>query len=423
MRQTLLLIPHEIAGIPVFGFGWLLGGLAVLLVCRLLWARRRGESVAGVLAAEGMMWGLAGAVIAVVLPVAELEGPRGQPVGMAIRGYGVMLLLGIASGVALAAYRARRAGLSPEIIYGLAPWSFVGGIVGARLFYVIQYRDEFYAATTLDTIRNMLVFTEGGLVVYGAIIGGFAASVFYIWRHSLPLLKLGDVIIPCIFLGMFFGRLGCLLNGCCYGGRCEPGPVAVRFPPGSPVYSEQLASGELIGVEVDAVTGTIRDVRDGSLADRAGIEPGRTLELIRREQVPPENLSRPVPREDVPVGLAVSIDGSTYRWSPGELPDRALPVVAAQLFSSLGGLALCLSLLAVSRWVHRPGALMLLGLAGYAVLRFGLEIVRVDEAGRFGTELSISQWVSILVLIAAAGGLVWLYRHPLEDRSEQAATT
>ncbi|MCG8650982.1 MAG: prolipoprotein diacylglyceryl transferase, partial [Pirellulales bacterium] len=280
MQRTLLSIPHEIAGFPVLGFGWLLVILCIALAIRLIWAWRTGQSLANVLAVEGLMWAMVAAAIVFVLPIVELKNVDGQPVGMAIRGYGVMLLLGVASGVALACYRAKRVGIDPELILSMAPWAFLGGIVGARLFYVIQYRHKFMGETFGQTLRNMLVFTEGGLVVYGSFIGGFIALVYFIYRNKLPLLKLGDVIVPCLFIGVFFGRVGCLMNGCCYGGRCQEGWSAMYFPAGSAVYHDQLASGELLGLEVEPATGEIRQVREGSLASEAGIEPGEVVEKI-----------------------------------------------------------------------------------------------------------------------------------------------
>ena len=415
MRRTLILIPHEIAGLPVFGFGWLLIAIAALLLLRLLWAWRAGRPLGQLLAGEGLMWGLAAVAVAFLLPQVELVNMDGEPVGMAIRGYGVMLLTGVAAAVALAAYRAHRAGISHEWIYSLAPWAFIGGIAGARLFYVIQYRDRFYGGTLLETLGNMLAFNEGGLVVYGAFIGGFLGSLWFVLRHRLPVLTMGDVIVPCIFLGVFFGRIGCLMNGCCYGGRCEAGPAAIHFPAGSPVYRTQLESGELIGLSIDPETRRVSEIRSGSLAERAGIRAGervsrlaldpRATELTRQQM-------RRVPVENLQPGLVAAVEGRTYRWTAQELPQQALPVYAAQLLSSVSGLVLCLSLLAISPWLRRPGALMFIGFAGYAVVRFALEIVRVDEAGQFGTALSISQWVSIVILLISIAGLIWLYQRP-----------
>ena len=110
--------------------------------------------------------------------------------------------------------------------------------------------------------------------------------------------------------------------------------------------------------------------------------------------------------------MIATIDGKRYRWSPEQLPDRALPVYAAQLLSSVSSLVLCLLLCGVSVFKYREGTVMMLGFAGYAVLRFVLEWVRVDELGQFGTDLSISQWVSMLVFSFSMLGLWWIYRTP-----------
>lgn len=412
MRRTLFLIPHEIGGIPVLGVGWLLMLVVAALAIRLLLARRRGVAIGQVMRSEGIMWFAVAAAIVFVLPVVELKNLEGEPVGMAIRGYGVMLLGGVLAGVALAALRAKRSGLDPELIYALAPWLFFGGIFGARLFFVIQYFDDFVGATLFDTLVNMLKFTEGGLVVYGSFIGGFAAFVFFALRHHLPVLKLGDVIVPCIFLGVFFGRIGCLMNGCCYGGRCDEGWFAVHFPPTSEVYQEQLRSGELLGFRYDPETFRIESVRKGSLADKRGIRVGSVVNKISDDLAPLADASREIPGEDARRGILVTIDGTRYSWTPDQLPPRALPVYAAQLLSSFSSLLLCLVLCFISRFRLRDGTVMIGGFAAYAVVRFGLEWVRVDELGQFGTSLSISQWVSLVVFALSAVAMWWLYRTP-----------
>lgn len=414
MRRTLLLIPHEIGPLPVFGWGWVLIGLALGLVLRLLVARLRGRSVSALLVNEGLVWGIAAAVVVWVLPRVELTNLQQEPVGMAIRGYGVMLLLAVSAAVALAAYRARRRGIDPDIIFSLTPWAFIGGIGGARLFYVIQYRDQFVGDTFAQTLGNMLRFTEGGLVVYGSFIGGGLAVSYYIIRHRLPLLKFGDVIVPCLFLGVFLGRIGCLMNGCCYGGRCDDHWAAIHFPPGSPVYQTQLKSGELLGLTVAPRTGRIVEVAPHSPAAAAGVSAGSRLESVRL--LPPQpSASTDVPAEALPHGVLAIVDGQPIQWTPAELPERALPVYAAQLLSSLGALALCLALCGLSLVFNREGAIMMLGFAGYAVLRFLLELVRVDESGQFGTSLTISQWVSVIVFCASLTGLWWVYRRPRQE--------
>ncbi len=132
MLQTLFYIPCELFGLPVFGFGLLLAVWAVASVALLAWlVRRQGfnadtRSYAQVLA-------VLGAAIAWVLPL--LCEPRGLP----IRGYGMMMLLAVLSGMGLAVYRARRVGVDPEMIFALAFWMILPGIVGARAVYVTEY--------------------------------------------------------------------------------------------------------------------------------------------------------------------------------------------------------------------------------------------------------------------------------------------
>ena len=409
MLRTLVFIPHEVAGLPVFGLGWAMILLAIALVGRLAFAVRRQQPVAQVLVGEGYLWGMVAFAIAVIMPFVELRNVADEPVGVAIRGYGVMLLAGVVSGVALACHRARLRGLNPDVILSIAPWAFFGGILGARLFYVIQYRDRFIADSLLETVQNVFRFTEGGLVVYGSFIGGFLAVAFYVFRNRLSLLTLGDVIVPCLFLGVFFGRIGCMMNGCCYGGRCEESWLAFQFPAGSAVYHDQLRTGELLGLNVDELTGVVSDVREGSLAAQAGIGPGSRLEQISHDLSVFETAPSDLPKENVRTGVIARIDGKLIRWLPDELPDVALPVRAAQLISSLSALGLCLLLCLLSWFRLREGTVMLLGFSGYAIVRFCLELVREDEAGQFGTSLTISQLVSIVILSLSLIGLAWIH--------------
>ncbi len=415
MRRTLLMIPHEIAGLTVFGMGWLLIALAIGLIVRLIVARFHQrltwvQAITKVAATEGLVWATAAIAVVFLLPMVELNNLDGEPVGMAIRGYGVMLLLAVGSAVALAGYRAKRAGLDPDLIYSMAPWAFFGGIFARRAFFVVQYRDQFIADTWMQTVANMLKFTEGGLVVYGSFIGGSLAVTYFLMRNRLPVLKFGDVIVPCMFLGVFFGRIGCVMNGCCYGGRCEEGPMTLHFPPGSKVYQDQLYDGQLLGFAYDSTTREIVNVRSGSLADEAGISVGQRLDQISNDQTRLAETSRAIPAEDVQTGVVVTVDGRRHRWSANELPMRALPVQPAQAISSVGALLLCLSLCALSLIPFRDGTIMMIGFASYAVLRFGMEWIRVDEAGQFGTSLSISQWVSIFVFWFSVAGLVIIHR-------------
>ena len=430
MHRTLFFIPHEIGPLPIFGIGWALAILVLAWLARLGWAHHQYSKFGGknqengplpvskVLTGEMFFWAVAAVLVVFVLPIVELKNVNGDPVGMAIRGYGVFLVLGVMSAVAVAAYRTSRLGMNPDLIYSLALPVFVGGIIGARLFYVIQYRDTYIGETALETLKNALAFTQGGLVVYGSFIGGFIAFLVFTYRHKIPLLRFGDAIVPCIFLGVFFGRIGCLLNGCCYGGRCDEGWAALHFPPISAVYQKQLTSGELLGMNVRADTGRIESVVSESIAAGLEIEAGEVYEAGDFVRRPFKDSDLSLPEEEIVPGWMMRVSGKTYEFSPDQLPDRSLPVRAAQLISSTSSLALFTLLCIASLLIRRTGVLMFLGFASYAALRFVLELVRVDEAGQFNTTLTISQWISVVVFSLSIAGLIWVYRFGTESYGE-----
>ncbi|MGA2253066.1 MAG: prolipoprotein diacylglyceryl transferase family protein [Thermoguttaceae bacterium] len=239
MLQTLLYIPCELFGLPVFGFGLLLAVWAVASVAMLAWLiRRQGfnadtRSYAEVLA-------VLGAIIAWVLPL--LCESRGLP----IRGYGMMMLLAVLSGISLAAYRARRVGVDPEMIFTLAFWMILPGILGARIVYVCEYwfQDFWpeYKNGLLALVFAIVNVPKGGLVVYGAFFGGMLGLGLFWRRNRVPLLATADLIAPSMLLGLALGRVGCLLNGCCYGGPCDL-PWKVTFPWNSPVHQHEAEEG------------------------------------------------------------------------------------------------------------------------------------------------------------------------------------
>jgi phosphatidylglycerol:prolipoprotein diacylglycerol transferase len=158
--------------------------------------------------------------------------------GIKVFGYGAMLFVAFLGSTNLAAWRARREKLDPEVIYDLSLWVFLGGLIGARVFYVIQYWGE-----RVHSVVDIFKIWEGGIVLYGSIIGGTAAFFLYRVARPFPLGPYLDVVAPSLALGIALGRLGCFLNGCCYGDRCGNLPWGVRFPRYSPAWLEQADAG------------------------------------------------------------------------------------------------------------------------------------------------------------------------------------
>ena len=236
MCSDLFRIPYSWGSVPIFGFGVLLVVWAFLGIGSLAMAVRRQGWSAETLSLLPLLL-LTGAAIVGL--------PRIFPSGLPVRGYGVMVLAGAATGVWMATYRAQRAGIDHELIWSMAFWLFIGGMIGGRAFYVIEYWNErFYSNSFRETLLRVINFPEGGLVVYGALFGGVAAVLFFIRKHRLPALATFDLIAPSMAIGLALGRIGCFLNGCCYGGP-TPLPWGVRFPKDSPPFIDQLESGAI----------------------------------------------------------------------------------------------------------------------------------------------------------------------------------
>jgi phosphatidylglycerol:prolipoprotein diacylglycerol transferase len=143
----------------------------------------------------------------------------------AVHSYGVMMALAFLAGLWTATLRARREKISGEHIADVTLWVMVGAILGARIVYVTTYWKQEFAD---QPFSEVFMIQHGGLVYYGGLIGATVAGMIYIHWKKLPLWKTADVFAPSIALGSVFGRIGCLLNGCCYG-RPSDLPWAITF--------------------------------------------------------------------------------------------------------------------------------------------------------------------------------------------------
>jgi len=163
-----------------------------------------------------------------------------------IRWYGIMAAIAVASLLVIMLREAKRLGITRDI-YGIFLWGVIGGVIGGRLAYVIYYWEHFMANP-----REIIGFA--GLAQMGMIIGIVVAALIYMavtrMRFS-TLLSIGDAFIAAALVALAIGRIGCTLNGCCYG---QPSPfdffpLAVIYSPrntispeysGVPLYPTQL---------------------------------------------------------------------------------------------------------------------------------------------------------------------------------------
>ena len=136
-----------------------------------------------------------------------------------------MAACGLASAYWLMSRRAKRYGMTGNDVSDLMFWSMLAAIVGARALYVVRFWGEEFAGRPFMSVFKVY---EGGLVFFG----GFAAAAAVVVAISLfrkwPLWHAGDLIAPALALGHACGRIGCLLNGCCYGFEYE-GPLAFKY--------------------------------------------------------------------------------------------------------------------------------------------------------------------------------------------------
>ena len=133
-----------------------------------------------------------------------------------------MLALAVIICAFLLSRDAAKVGIAWDISYDFIFLVVLWGIVGARLFYILIMRDYF-----LSNPLEIVMINRGGLAWQGGLVGGVLAGVWFIKDRNLPLRLLLDISAPYIALGQSIGRVGCFLNGCCYG---QPWDKGIFFP-------------------------------------------------------------------------------------------------------------------------------------------------------------------------------------------------
>jgi phosphatidylglycerol---prolipoprotein diacylglyceryl transferase len=159
-----------------------------------------------------------------------------------IHSYGFMLAISFLFGIWLSTYRAKKKGLNPDVIADVGFYVIISAILGARVYYVMLHFEEFQG--NLLSIINPFqkgMIGIGGLVMLGGFIGAIVASVLYFKLKKVPFLPYADAIAPSVGFGIFLTRIGCFMNGCCYGAACTGG-FSVSFPDISPAgdYQAQI---------------------------------------------------------------------------------------------------------------------------------------------------------------------------------------
>ncbi|NLI78276.1 MAG: prolipoprotein diacylglyceryl transferase [Candidatus Riflebacteria bacterium] len=309
-----------------------------------------------------------------------------------IHAYGVVLALAFVAGIVMGVVNGRRIGLGTDQMLDLAVWFLVSAMVGARVLYIVLYPAQF------PTVRSWFALSQGGLVFFGGFLATAATMIAYGKWHRIRLRDLGDMIAPCLILGHAVGRIGCFLNGCCYG-RPTGLPWGVVFPrlgDGLPRHPTQLYEAGFLAV----------------------------LFLVA------QHLFRVRTAED-PLAMRDTDGSPRHPWRQGGSPSDLLPVGPATPGTAVGAASEPVSGVGVGQasepvpgegvgafpadgggherggWLF-PGAVW----GGYTLMysgfRFAIEYLRGDDRGGFFTAagLSVSQGIG---LAGIAASLVWLY--------------
>lgn len=141
-----------------------------------------------------------------------------------IRSYGLMLAIAFLVGTAIAVREARRLALDEDQLVTVVLVVLVASVLGARALYVLEHIDEFRRSW-----GSVVAVWQGGLTFYGGLIAGTVAGLLIARRMRMPMWKVADALTPSLALGTAFGRVGCFLNGCCYGHPTTQ-PWGVTFP-------------------------------------------------------------------------------------------------------------------------------------------------------------------------------------------------
>src|SRR5574341_880811 len=170
-----------------------------------------------------------------------------------VKSYGALLALSFLLGVLWSIRRAKRAGVDPKYILDLAIVIFISSIVGARAFYVIFHLDEFrgHWLDIISAIQSNGDLGIGGLTMLGGVILAIVSGIFYLRLKKQNVWQVADVLAPAFPLGIFLTRIGCFLNGCCFGKPVSDHAWGIIFPDscpagytfqGTPLYPTQLFS-------------------------------------------------------------------------------------------------------------------------------------------------------------------------------------
>jgi phosphatidylglycerol:prolipoprotein diacylglycerol transferase len=289
--------------------------------------------------------------------------------------YGPMLVIGFLAAITLIRYLSKRYQTDPQHITNAALYSLIGGVVGARAFYVIHYFDSYR-----DNLFDIFKVWKGGLELLGGVIAAIAVILIYLIYHKLPIRRYLDILAIGLMTALVFGRIGCFLNGCCFG-KPTDFPLAVRFPYHSYAYYNQVNPNP----------------------ERNRSEPHLKLPDEYFYYITEQGYGELKPFNQLSSQQQLEVLKGKY---------RCLPVHPTQLYSSVSAAVVCLILLLFwkraeknpGKFVTQPGSTFSLMFILYGIMRFNIEFLRDDNPFEYAWWAiykggTVSQNISIYMII------------------------
>ncbi|MFC1780908.1 prolipoprotein diacylglyceryl transferase [Planctomycetota bacterium] len=294
---------------------------------------------------------------------------------LTIKSYGLMMVIGFLVTVTLIRRLSRSFTDDPQLITNAALYSLIGGVIGARLFYVIHYFEQFQS----EPFRVFAIW-NGGLELLGGVIVAITVILSYLIYHKQPVRRYLDVLAVGLMVALAFGRIGCFLNGCCWGKPTDL-PWAVRFPYGSLAYYSQINPDQ----------------------GRNRQEPYLQLPQDYFSYIDENGKGYLLPLNELSEKQQMEVTKGQY---------RCLPVHPTQLYSSISAAFVSFLLYLIWRRSEKnkekrfaqPGSTFSMMFILYGIMRISMEFLRDDNPFEFDG-LTISQNIGISMI---AAGLVFL---------------
>jgi phosphatidylglycerol---prolipoprotein diacylglyceryl transferase len=305
-------------------------------------------------------------------------------VDVPIYGFGLMLVLGCWLAIELAKFLAKRSGLNPEHFVNIGIIALLGGVVGARASHVFENWSSFFGPQG-EGLWSAINIRSGGLTYYGGVMLATPLCIWYGLRNDIPIRRGMDIIAPALMVGLAIGRVGCFLNGCCWGAVCDK-PWAVTFPYGSPPYEAHVEEGRI---------------------------PENPSELIIKN-----------PLDPMRAHLATSEElRKNPRLAEIARTLRSEPVHPSQLYSTATALLVGGILIAYYAHAPTPGRVFALMMMLEGVGRFTLETLRIEPAVAHFRGVAFSFSMVLGVVLVVAGIVLWFAFPMLHRRLHAGPTT